>query len=222
VPASKINVAHLLRFLYFHGGSERLRLFLDETFCDEFFITLPVYLASIYDDLGFIYPLDIEKFKPYEDENRFVSEDTKTDFSKLNEFIDSLKIDVEPQEEKENDKIDALIVSTAKDLGKYQISSAKRSTIPDVIPETPEKESPAGSSMDCDEEGVVVVLQTPVKMLKRNSAISTTRLSERINFELNRKSAISNRNRKRTLDNPATPSLPDPKKQKLSSFVKRK
>lgn len=69
---------------------------------------MPFYIAAIYNELGIICPQDIEKYRPYEDEdnNKFFydnnADESNALAARLEEFINSVKVDDEEDKKSEN------------------------------------------------------------------------------------------------------------------------
>ncbi|KAI6178393.1 hypothetical protein M3Y98_00495700 [Aphelenchoides besseyi] len=108
LPVLEFDLSDALKFVYLRGGSERLKNFMDETLCDEFFIDFPFYIASIYQDMGMMCPSDLNYFSPYLAENgeEFFEEDSVS--AKLREFFDSVNADEEDAQKDGTKKLELL------------------------------------------------------------------------------------------------------------------
>ncbi|KAI6203082.1 hypothetical protein M3Y94_00515500 [Aphelenchoides besseyi] len=171
LPVLEFDLSDALKFVYLRGGSERLKSFMDETLCDEFFIDFPFYIASIYQDMGMMCPSDLNYFSPHLAENveEFFEEDSVS--AKLREFFDS--VNAEEEDTQKDDKLELLRKPETLTNGTPTRTPIKKKKT-NCVQATPQKSTVQVMAEVVDK---ITIQRTPNNNLKRGE----TRVSIQLN-----------------------------------------
>ncbi|CAD5206703.1 unnamed protein product [Bursaphelenchus okinawaensis] len=162
----KLKLIPILRFIYLMGSPSRLKQFMDEVLCDEFFLTLPYYLVALYEDLEMTAPLDLAKYRSTE----YVMEvfnDFEPSASRLLNILSTVALMREGE--------DLNTLNPASDtLNNSFMESAKAGSIAgSAVTQRPARcvlETPTKQTIEVADNGIVE--QTPIRQMTKTNNLA--------------------------------------------------